>query len=562
MYKIIIIFLLTHLFSFAQNNAVLDIAKYSNGNLINKYMMYYEDKSNSLDFKQALEKYKNGHFKSNKKNKTSFGFTDSTIWAVLELNNTSIIPIEKAIKIDSAWLDNISLFIFHENKLKKRAIFGDTLLFEQRNNEHRMFYLKHLFEKDKTTILFKVQSQDPIILPIHLFKLDEVYKEEVTLAYFYGLLYGVFIILLIYNVAIFIGLKEISYLFYSFYLSSFFLFNVSYTGHGFKYLWPDNIFLQENMMPIFMYFYILSAIMFTFEFLKLKVYLPRLYKYRHYILLVVLIISSTVLLTQNTRFSVSFALFFISLISIFMLIVGAIAIKHGNKNARFFVPAILIGSGGATISSGITFGILPYSTIFFHSAEIGMLLEMTLLALVLAYNLEIKEKAHNEAIHNASIDYLTKLKNRRFFTNVIKDVWPIMKHDKKLVSIIMIDIDHFKKINDTYGHKVGDKVLVTVSNLLDNRIRKSDILARWGGEEFIIFLPDTNKESANLVAENIRMAIETTQIKIEDKNINITASFGIADSSNKNHTIKEIINSSDNALYLAKEKGRNRVECI
>ncbi|MDH5464783.1 MAG: GGDEF domain-containing protein, partial [Thiovulaceae bacterium] len=124
-----------------------------------------------------------------------------------------------------------------------------------------------------------------------------------------------------------------------------------------------------------------------------------------------------------------------------------------------------------------------------------------------------------------------------------------------LYSIIMLDIDFFKKINDGYGHGMGDKVLIDVAQLTQNLLRKNDLLARYGGEEFVIVLPNTNEEEARLVAEKIRSTLESAEL-IEDHKV--TASFGICQIRD-NETTKSLIECADAALYSSKESGRNRV---
>jgi two-component system cell cycle response regulator len=127
------------------------------------------------------------------------------------------------------------------------------------------------------------------------------------------------------------------------------------------------------------------------------------------------------------------------------------------------------------------------------------------------------------------------------------------------LSVIMVDIDHFKKVNDDYGHQAGDAVLKEVSRRLELGIRTSDMSSRFGGEEFVIVLPETNGESAGYVAERLRMIIEDVEfaIPVEPKQITCTASFGVA-SLRPDDTAEGLIKRADTCLYKAKESGRNK----
>ena len=124
---------------------------------------------------------------------------------------------------------------------------------------------------------------------------------------------------------------------------------------------------------------------------------------------------------------------------------------------------------------------------------------------------------------------------------------------------MMLDIDHFKKINDTYGHLAGDFVLKEIAKIIKDSIRKSDICGRFGGEEFVIVLPNTKLSGAMKLAERIRETIQNHTFDFNGKKINVTVSIGIT-SVGVNDSYESLISRADEALYEAKEKGRNRIE--
>lgn len=157
-----------------------------------------------------------------------------------------------------------------------------------------------------------------------------------------------------------------------------------------------------------------------------------------------------------------------------------------------------------------------------------------------------------------SKDFLTGLLNRRALNEIFKKYVEISELTGQPISLIIADIDHFKKINDTYGHLAGDAALKHFANIIKNNLRKSDYVFRIGGEEFLILLPNTSLEEATKIAENLRQRLEESPLEYENKNIKLTASFGVAelkDHSNLNQLIKE----ADEKLYIAKKEGRNRV---
>lgn len=122
----------------------------------------------------------------------------------------------------------------------------------------------------------------------------------------------------------------------------------------------------------------------------------------------------------------------------------------------------------------------------------------------------------------------------------------------------MVDIDHFKNVNDIHGHKVGDITIQHIAQILAKQLRNNDLVGRWGGEEFVILLPTTDIDVAFDVAERARAAIESTKVKIDNLNVKITASFGVTSHFNPS-SLNSIVEQADKALYEAKNAGRNLV---
>jgi len=136
-------------------------------------------------------------------------------------------------------------------------------------------------------------------------------------------------------------------------------------------------------------------------------------------------------------------------------------------------------------------------------------------------------------------------------------------NDNKPLALFLADLDHFKRINDINGHMVGDEVLFAVATVLTQQIRPTDLLARFGGEEFAIILPETSSNEAKQIAERIRLAIESTRLGFDNGNIqeiHVTLSIGITNLM-LGDDINQLLSRADLALYQAKENGRNRVEC-
>jgi len=167
------------------------------------------------------------------------------------------------------------------------------------------------------------------------------------------------------------------------------------------------------------------------------------------------------------------------------------------------------------------------------------------------------EIARQEAEVLARIDSLTKVYNRRAFMEHMSTQFAYLKRSQQTFSLVMLDIDHFKKVNDQFGHTMGDTALVAIGHAIKTAIRESDQLFRIGGEEFAIALPDCDERRAFDLVERIRIEIESLQIEHKQHAIKLTCSFGISQYRNT-PSIDTLISEADDALYLAKSNGRNQ----
>ena len=170
--------------------------------------------------------------------------------------------------------------------------------------------------------------------------------------------------------------------------------------------------------------------------------------------------------------------------------------------------------------------------------------------------LGIAEQLLKDKDRQAGTDHLTGIMNRRRFTEFLNREMARRQRHAEPLSLIMFDIDHFKRVNDVYGHEIGDLVLREMAQLVSSAVRRTDILARWGGEEFVILLPGTTGEAATGFAEKLRASIESHDFPQVGR---ATASFGVASLEEKETDGATLIKHADQAMYTAKQDGRNRV---
>ena len=176
----------------------------------------------------------------------------------------------------------------------------------------------------------------------------------------------------------------------------------------------------------------------------------------------------------------------------------------------------------------------------------------------LELEIEDRKRVEKKLEQLAITDALTGIFNRRKFDLTLERELKRADRYRAPLSLIMLDIDHFKRINDTYGHHAGDAVLVLLAKLISDNIREPDVFARWGGEEFVVLTPNTNAESAWQLAEKLRAVVEASSFP---GIVGLTCSFGVTELVEADSP-DDFINRADNALYQAKASGRNKVELL
>jgi diguanylate cyclase (GGDEF)-like protein len=240
-----------------------------------------------------------------------------------------------------------------------------------------------------------------------------------------------------------------------------------------------------------------------------------------------------------------------------MVLLGILSIRHGHAAGRYFLAAAICGMLGTASTTLAVWGWIPYTSMSFHALEFGIILEATLLALALAYQVRQHRDALRHAENIAGIDPLTGLYNRRAFFELSRPIWSTAERNNRPLSLIMLDLDHFKMINDLHGHDAGDSALVETANLLTLICRAGDIATRWGGEEFLLLLPETDVQQACALAERIRESIDQLVIPAYSGSIRFTGSFGVVERGQKS-SLEDLIKAADVQLYEAKLHGLNQ----
>lgn len=530
---------------------------------------------------------------------SSFGFTRSAFWYRFTLDNPGPKPLRMQLVLRTPWLDTVHLYAADARGDFHERLQGDTLPFDAREQRTPAFVFELEVQPGRHTHYLRVTSRQAFMTPIELWHPEALQAEEQRWAAYYGMFYGILLVMVLYNGLIWLWTREPNYAWYCLYLLAFSVMNASYSGFAFQFLWPDSPVWSNWGHTVFIFVFQVTATLFSMTFLESKTRLPRLHRVLQAFLLLLLACWLGVTLWGSTVAYNAAPVHFIFLGTPLILAAGLAAWWGGYRAARFFVLATMVSLGGALCTALTVSGFLPYSFATFHAAELGILVDVVLLSLALGDRIKllrdqhhetqqamVRQKLHasemlaqanaalertvqertaelararDEAERLARTDGLTGVANRRWFEEVAAQEVARSQRYHQPLSMILFDIDLFKQINDNHGHATGDAVIQTAASVVKEAIREVDFVARVGGEEFAILLPGIHQGQAVTMAERLRELIAGRVASHQDLQLNFTASLGVSECRLDDLGFGTLLHRADQAMYMAKQRGRNRV---
>lgn len=519
-------------------------------------MSYFIDKTE----KMTLSQIQNQTFTASK-NELTLGTNAKTTWSKITVKNNDSETLRLFIHNPDAYhLEEVGFYETHNGQLinqseiqldtsgPKANMFGGSAVFS--------FYIAPQQQK---TIYVKSVTFSHQWFALNIYNEEHSKRALVGNGNYIALLVGMMLALMIYNFFLYLSARKIENIVYALYLISGTVWvALSYgVAANFFGIFSAEV-LQLNSSLLSMPSFLVIFVMLIFE---TKKHYPK--EHIALSLILVLLVGDFI----YSLFDVVGALKPASTLAAMMMTVTfgvSISLwRKGDSLAKYF----LLGHSLFVIFNMLAVlyykGITDANVINSHGVGIGILLEALMMAFILSYRIKTLEKIkaqQKELTRLVDTDPMTGLYNRRYFDRKSEELIATMASNHQELTLIIADLDHFKAINDTYGHDIGDKVIIEFANILTTQQRKDDIACRYGGEEFVLLL-HCSLHDAKAVAERIREKAANTRIKSNDAQaVKFTVSLGVHSVAHASTTIKETLSIADKALYKAKNNGRNCVE--
>lgn len=573
-----------------------------------RYVDYWQEPGSAVSL-DSVRQLPEKEWLPNGKGSVSLGYGDEVYWFRVNVRNTGSASAPLFLEIGYPVLDHIEVYLLDDDRLVERHLLGDKQPFYQRLIYHRNFLVPlSLSSDDDLSIYLRVDTTSSMQVPLTLWDQEAFYVAEQARSLFEGIYYGIVLVMILYNLFVYMAVGERSFLHYVGYIAAMPLFLASLHGVAFQYLWPEATWWNDQSIIVFLNLVVLFGGTFSLRFINVT---PANHPVLNRLTVGIVVMAgamATAGLVVPYRLMILPTILLAFLGCTLMLVLSIVRWSKRDPAARYYALAWVFMLFGGIVLALSKFTMLPRNLLTENATQVGSAIGVILLSIALAdrlnqekkrafeaqqrllleerkarmaqeKSLRIQQEANTLLEHRvqertrdleslndqlrelSATDALTGLKNRGHFDRAFSSAVVKAYRFSQPLSLLLLDIDHFKKFNDTYGHLVGDDCLQMVANCIREYVtRPQDLAARYGGEEFVVMLPDTPEEGAMRVAEKIRCQIEETGFRVSDEVLQLTVSIGLcAVCPSQADATKDIFSRADEALYEAKGRGRNRV---
>ncbi len=554
-------------------------------------MEILEDKQNNLSIDDVIKKQHDSSFISATILGNTFGYTQSAFWVRFSVDVDS--KMQEAIYLELGFplMDYATLYTPKSDGgyiESKSGEFIDSTL-KEINYRNYIFTLSRDTDQTKTYYMY-VKSGTSTQIPLNIFSASTLIQEIDKTNFLFGLYYGNMFILMLIALTAFVKMGDRVFLSYSFYLFTYIFFQLCMNGFFSQYFTPLPLIYANQVTALSLGIVVIAGAIFSGIYLQLWSSKYKTLRFTYNFIILTTIATTFIALFIDVALGIKLTAIIVLLLAPTIFFTAVKSFLDGYTPAKFFLIAWFIFLLGAFTTVLLFLGIIPHTFLTAYSMQIGSTLELLLLTFALTSRVDVllleKEQATKKATTylnqiNEGLESLVKErtqelqeKNELLSNLAIRDsMTGMLNHNASIeklnsmkltalrygysLAVVMLDIDLFKAINDKYGHPAGDKVIIQIADVINKTIRQSDVSGRYGGEEFILILHNTNINDALELSERIRVKIESLQIaEIAQQPITVSLGVTIFDNSIPDG---DLIKQADIALYSAKESGRNRV---
>ncbi|WP_202844891.1 sensor domain-containing diguanylate cyclase [Luteimonas saliphila] len=561
---------------------------------LSPHLTYRHDASLADQPANAWRRVADGEFAPLPDGKDAFGFQSGAFWFHATIVNRNAGEQRWLLVQEYPLSDRIEMFLRYPDGRVVQHVGGDHVPFSARSVRYRHpNVLVDLPVDTPVQLLVRVESESSMQVPLHLYTQAAFTEVSRDAQLAIGLYYGILLALFFYNLVLWLSLRDASYFWYLCHITAFGLVLFTLNGLGFEYLWPDSPWMADHMVPISICLALVAMLQFARTFLELPQRAPRL-NAGTIALIVFFLVFGLASIWLPYRISTPIASRAVLVGVIWIVLATIHVLRRGYTPARLLLLAWSMFLLGTAIFTLLAFGALPKNFATEYGVQIGSALEMLLLSIALGYryaqlrneNQRITNEANRELERNVALrtqelqqalsqledahmklqdssrrDALTGLYNRSYFHEGFDRLLAECRDSRRPLSLLMVDLDHFKSINDRHGHLVGDDCLRWAARRIGRALRPHEaLLARFGGEEFVVVLPDHDLRAAVAVAEEVRQALVAEHWESQGTRLQISASIGVHTiAPEASDDIDDALDTADKALYAAKANGRDCV---
>ena len=528
------------------------------------------------------------------RNNASYSYDDREYWFHFRLYHEQRIEHDFVFHIAYPLLDEIDLYLVKGDEIKESFHTGDSFVFAERPIRHQNFIFPVSIDDEILDVFIRVKTTSTVQVPLTIWPQKTFWQKDKVYTYMDGLFFGAIVVMMLYNFFVYLSVKDRGYLYYVLYMLAMVSVQSANRGLGYQYLWPNSPFIQANAIVPTLAAVVMFASLFFISLLDLKNISRKSYNFfRAGVVATVVCMFAPIFITYAHALAIT------ALVSIVVTVGGSLIAfnlwRKGNRLAGYYIAGWSAVIFAFIIYLASVFDLIPRNIFIEYATMIGAVAEVIIFSFALADRINLEKKIRlqtqaslletqqeinkkldirvkqrtqelevaNAKLHEMSFsDGLTGVKNRRYFNERVQEEYKRAYREQSHLALLMIDIDYFKPINDTYGHQVGDDCLIAVARALKETVKRpGDAISRYGGEEFTILLPGTDMEGANCVAEKVRKAIENLNfVTTDQQKISLTISAGVVSFIPKiRDAVENFIKVADKQLYIAKKDGRNCV---